>query len=104
MTAAELLAAGSIGVRFLQPAAASGAEIGVEVYIPAPLSSDLALVVRLAPGSGENPAIPGVDYVDESADIAIRAGATTARATFRLLLDPAMRDIRSLSATVSPAA
>ena len=104
MTAAELLAAGSVGVRFLQPAAASGAEIGVEVYIPAPLSSDLALVVRLAPGSGENPAIPGVDYVDEPAEIAIRAGATTARAAFQLLLDPSMREIRSLAATVSPAA
>ena len=103
MTAAELLAAGSVGVRFIQPAAASGAEIGVEAYIPAPLSSDLRLVVSLAPGSGANPAVPGVDYVDESAEIAIRAGATTARATFQLLFNPAMREIRSLAATVSPA-
>lgn len=102
--AAERTAAGSAGVRFLQPGAASGAEIGIEAYIPAPLPSDLRLVVRLVPGDGANPAVPGVDYVDEPTEVTIRAGATTARATIRLLSNPAMREARSLSAEVSPAA
>lgn len=97
-------AAGSAGVRFLQSGAASGAEIGVEAYIPAPLPTDLRLVVRLVPGDGANPAVPGVDYADEPTEVTIRAGATTARATIRLLSNPAMREARSLSAEVSPAA
>ena len=97
-------AAGSASVRFLQSGAASGAEIGVEAYIPAPLSSDLRLLVRLVPGDGANPAVPGVDYADEPTEVTIRAGATTARATIRLLSNPAMREARSLSAEVSPAA
>ena len=104
MTAAELVAAGSAKVRFLQSGAASGAEIGVEVYIAAPLSSDLQLEVRLVPGDGANPAVPGVDYVDEPTEVTIRAGATTARARIRLLANPAMQEARSLSAEVSPAA
>ena len=104
VTATELAAAGSAGVRFLQSGAASGAEIGVEVYIPAPLSSDLRLEVRLVPGDGANPAVPGVDYVDEPTEVTIRAGSTTARARVRLLANPAMQEARSLSAEVSPAA
>ena len=102
--ATERTAAGSVGVRFLQSGAASGAEIGVEAYIPAPLASDLRLLVRLVPGDGANPAVPGVDYVDEPTEVTIRAGATTARAAIRLLSNPAMREARSLSAEVSPAA
>ena len=92
-----------VTVRFLQSSAASGAEIGVEVSLSAPASADVRLTVRLAPGSGDSPAVAGVDYVDEPALVTIARGATSGRATFRLLRNPALATDRTLSVTVARA-
>ena len=64
--AGESLADG-MTVRFLQSSVATGDTVDVEVSLPAPASADVRLTVRLAPGSGDNPAVAGVDYVDEPA-------------------------------------
>ena len=61
-------------VRFLQESASTGDEIGVEVSLSAVTSHDLDLVVTLSPGTGDNPAVPGVDYIDEPVPVTIRAG------------------------------
>ena len=92
-----------VSVRFLQSSAPTGAEILVEVSLSAPASEDVRLSVRLAPGSGDNPAVPGVDYVDEPSIVTIRSGATSERVTFRLLENPALGTDRSLTVDVSRA-
>ena len=92
-----------VTVRFLQSSAASGGTVAVEVALSAPASADVRLSVRLAPGSGDSPAVAGVDYVDEPALVTIAKGATSARATFRLLDNPDLDTSRTLSVTVTRA-
>ena len=92
-----------VSVRFLQSSAPTGAEVTVEVSLPAPASEDVRLSVRLAPGSGNNPAMPGVDYVDEPSIVTIRSGTASARVTFRLLENPALDTDRTLTVDISRA-
>jgi len=93
--------AGSMALEFLQTAAATGSNIGVRVSIPAPLSEDLPLVLRLAPGSGSNPAVPGEDFVDEPQEVTIAQGETSATAYFQLLRNAELQTNRSLAVKVS---
>ncbi len=93
--------AGSVAVEFLQAKAATGSNIGVRVSIPAPLAEDLSLVVRLAPGGGGNPAVPGEDFVDEPQQVTIAQGETSATAHFQLLHNDGLQTARSLAVTVS---
>lgn len=86
---------------FLQDDATTGSRIGVRVSVTEPLSADLRLVVRLVPGSGANPAVPGEDFVDELRDVTIRQGETSADAWFRLLHNAGMETARSLGVDVS---
>ena len=60
-------------VRFLQDSANTGDQIGIEVVLPVVTSSDLDLIVTLAPGAGDNPAVSGVDFIDESIPVTIQA-------------------------------
>ena len=92
-----------VTVRFLQSSAASGGTVEVEVALSAPATEDVRLTVRLAPGSGDSPAVAGVDYVDEPALVTIAKGATSGRATFRLLDNPDLDTDRTLSVTVARA-
>ena len=92
-----------VTVRFLQSSAATGGTVEVEVALSARASEDVRLSVRLAPGSGDNPAVAGVDYVDEPALVTIPQGATSGRATFRLLVNPALDTDRTLTVTVARA-
>ena len=88
-------------VRFLQDSASSGAQIGMEVLLPAVTSRDLNLVVTLAPGAGDNPAVPGVDFVDEPIPVTIRAETSSAVVTVQLPLNAELNESRSLRATVA---
>ena len=94
---------GDVSARFIQSSASSGDEIEVEVSLSAPASEDIRLTVRLAPGSGSNPAVPGEDYVDEPAVVTIREGATSERVTFQLLDNPGLSTGRTLSVSVTRA-
>ena len=98
---AEAASADAVTVRFLQSSATSGGTVEVEVALSAPATADVRLSVRLAPGSGDNPAVAGVDYVDEPAIVTIRQGATSGRATFQLLDNPALATDRTLAVAVS---
>ena len=93
--------ADGIAVQFLQAEAATGSNIGVRVSIHAPLSEDLSLVLRLAPGSGSDPAVPGEDFVDEPQQVTIAQGNTSATAYFQLLHNDGLRTDRGLAVTVS---
>ena len=88
-------------VRFLQDTVGSGDTVRLEVVLPSAAPRDIRVAVRLVPGNGENPAVPGEDYVDESVETTISKGATTGRVSIRLLLNGDMQEDRSLSATVS---
>ena len=88
-------------VRFLQESVDTGATVSVEVLLGAPAAADTRLAVRLMPGSGDNPAVPGVDYVDETVEVTIGAGATSAVVSFRLLENPGLETARSLSVEVA---
>ena len=98
-TADQLVSAAS--VRFLQDSALSGDQIGLEVSLPAVTPSDLDVVVTLAPGSGDNPAVPGVDYIDEPISVTIQAGTSSTVVTVQLPLNADLNEARSLSATVT---
>ena len=90
-------------VRFLQESAITGDEIRLEVRLPAVTSRDLDLVVTLAPGTGANPAVPGVDYIDEPIPVTIHAGTSSATVTIQLPLNAELNEGRSLMATVTSA-
>ena len=90
-----------VTVRFLQPSVSPGDTVDVEVSLSSPATADVRLTVRLAPGSGDNPAVAGVDYVDEPAALTIRQGAMSGRVTFRLLDNPALDTGRTLTVTVT---
>ena len=88
-------------VRFLQDSAFSGDQIGLEVLLPAATPRDLNVVVTFAPGPGDNPAVPGVDYVDEPIPVTIGAGKSSAIVNVQLPLNAELNESRSLSVTVS---
>ncbi len=88
-------------VRFLQDSAGSGEAIKVQVAISAPASADIRLLVSLVPGEGDNPAIPGEDYLDEPVEVTISQGTTGSVATLQLLRNDNMTESRSLGVTVS---
>ena len=88
-------------VRFLQDSAGSGESIKVQVSISAPASEDIPLLVSLVPGEGDNPAVPGEDYVDEPVEVTISQGTTGSVATLQLLRNDNMTEARSLGVTVS---
>ena len=89
----------TVTLRFLQNSVDTGGTVRVEVALSSPASTETRLEVRLIPGSGDNPAVPGVDYVDETVEAVIAAGETTAEVTFRLLDNPSLETARSLSVT-----
>lgn len=80
---------------------ASGGDVEVAVSIPAALSADLRLVLRLAPGSGADPAVAGEDFVDEPVEVTIARGETRAEATVRLLHNAELQTPRTLAIEVS---
>lgn len=88
-------------VRFLQDSVDTGGTVQVEVALSSPVSTDTRLAVRLVPGGGDNPAVPGEDYVDETMEIVITQGETSAVASFRLLHNPSLQSARALSVTVT---
>ena len=90
-----------LAVRFLQDNADSGEDIKVEITLSAPAREAIRLLVQLVPGEGENPAVPGEDYLDEPVDVTIGQGNTLGVATMQLLRNDNMTKARSLGVTVS---
>ena len=91
-------------VRFLQDSVDTGGTVQVEVALSSSASKETRLAVRLVPGGGDNPAVPGEDYVDEIMEIVIPQGETSAVASFQLLHNPSLQSARALSVTVTAVA
>ncbi len=90
-----------VSVRFIQSSVSTGGEIKLEVSLSTSASEDVRFTVRLAPGSGDNPAVAGVDYVDEPSTVTIGRGTLSERVTFRLLYNPDLDTARTLSVNIS---
>ena len=88
-------------VRFLQDTVDSGGSILLEVVLSSPAPEDIAVEVRLVPGIGDNPAVPGEDFIDEPVQLTIPKDASTGRVSVQLLRNDGLGENRSLSATVS---
>ncbi len=63
-------------VRFRRDSASTGDQISIEILLPIVTPVDLDLVATLEPGAGDNPAVPGVDFVDEPIPVTVHAGAS----------------------------
>jgi len=100
VTSAESLV-NSAEVRFLQDTVTSGGAVQLEVVLPAAAPQDIRVSVRLVPGSGHNPAVPGEDFVDDPVETTIAKGKKKGRVFVQLLRNADMRENRSLGATVS---
>ncbi|MXY15281.1 MAG: hypothetical protein F4Y53_06350 [Proteobacteria bacterium] len=92
---------GEVEIYFLQDEASSGSMVELEVVLSYAAEADTTLEVRLVPGSGDNPAVPGVDFVDEPVQMVISQGASSGRVSIQLLQNNDQQENRSLSATVS---
>ena len=97
-SASELV--GSAEVRFLQETVESGGIIRLEVLLPTTAPEDIRVAVRLVPGEGDNPAVPGVDFVDEPVETTIYSGTRSNTVSIQLLRNDNMQTNRSLDATV----
>ena len=96
------LSVSGVTTRFLQDSVGTGDTVRVEISLSSPASTDTAFNVRLVPGSGENPAVPGEDYVDETVEVTIFSGETSAEVSFQLIHNPSLQTARSLSVAVDP--
>ena len=88
-----------INVRFLEPDVDSGQAVRVEVFVKSPASSDIAVIVRLEPGNGINPAVAGEDFVDQPVHTTIRQGTTNTVVSIPLIRNDDMEAPRSLGVT-----
>ena len=98
----DSVVANSVSVRFLQDSVDTGATVRVEVSLSSPAVADTRFTVRLVPGSGADPAVPGVDYVDETVEVTIFEGEISAVASFQLLNNPSLQSARMLGVAVDP--
>ena len=87
--------------RFLENSVGTGGEVQLEVLLPAAAPEDIRVVVRLVPGGGENPAVPGQDFVDEPVETTIRQGTNSSTVSVQLLQNDNLEEVRTLTATVS---
>ena len=92
---------GEVEIYFLQDEASSGDMVELEVVLASVAEADTTLEVRLVPGSGDNPAVPGVDFIDQPVQLVISQGASSGRVSIQLLRNDDQQENHSLGATVS---
>ena len=99
--AGESGSGGEVQVRFLHDSVVSGDPVEVEVSLSAARTEDVQVNVRLVPGSGENPAVPGEDFVDAPVETTIPAGTKSSVVSIPTLRNDEMSGSRSLDVTAS---
>ena len=88
--------ANRVSVRPLRNSIVSGEALQVKLSLPVAAPEDVLVRVRLTPGDGANPAIPGVDFRDEIITAKIRRGARDTVVSLPLIRNDEMRKPRSL--------
>ncbi len=87
---------GLVNIRPLQNSIVSGEALRVKLSLPVAAPEDVQVRVRLAPGGGANPAVPGVDFHDGIITATIREGEKDAVVSLPLIRNNDMRKPRSL--------
>ena len=85
-----------VNIRPLQNNIESGKTLQVKLSIPVAAPEDVRVRVRLAPGGGANPAVPGEDFHDEIITATIRRGARDTVVSLPLIRNDEMQKPRSL--------
>ena len=85
-----------VQIRPEQNSVVSGESLKVKLSLPLKATTDVRMRVRLAPGSGANPAVPGEDFHDRIIEATIRRGETHALVSIPLIRNDKMRNPRSL--------
>ena len=85
-----------VNIRPLQNNIESGKALQVKLSIPVAAPEDVRVRVRLVPGGGENPAVPGEDFRDKIITATIRRGARDTVVSLPLIRNDEMRKPRSL--------
>ena len=85
-----------MSVRPLKGSVFSGEALRVKLSLPVAAPEDVLVRVRLAPGDGANPAVPGIDFHDEIITATIRRGEKDAVVSLPLIRNDDMRTPRSL--------
>ena len=85
-----------VKIRPLQNSVVSGETLQVELSLPVAATEDVRVSVRLVPGSGENPAVAGEDFLDEIIEATIRRGTRNAVVSLPLVRNNDMRKPRSV--------
>ena len=93
--------AGEVEVRFLHDTVVSGDPVQVEVSLPAATNEDVRVNVRLIPGRGTHPAVPGEDFIDDPVETTIIAGSTSSVVSIPTLRNEDISEARSLDVTAS---
>ena len=88
--------ANRVNIQPLQNSIVSGEAIRVKLSLPVAAPEDVQVSVRLAPGSGANPAVAGVDFHDEIVEATIREGEQDTVVLLPLIRNNEMRKPRSL--------
>ena len=86
----------TVNVRSLHNSIVSGEALRVKLSLPVEAPEDVRVRVRLAPGDGANPAIPGVDFHEGIIEATIRRGDMDTVVTFPLIRNNDIRKPRSL--------
>lgn len=84
-----------VQIRLEQNRVISGESLKVKLSLPVKATADVRMRVRLAPGSGPNPVVPGEDFHDKIIEATIRRGETHALISIPFIRNDNMRSPRS---------
>ncbi len=87
-------------IEFMLDDVESGESIPVKVTLPNAATEDTTIYVRLAPGDEGVPAVAGEDFVDETVEMLVARGQTTAEVQLQILLNDEMTEPRTIKVIV----
>ena len=85
-----------VRIRPLQNTVVSGETLQARLSLPVAAPEDVRIMVRLAPGDGDNPVVPGEDFHDEIITATIRRGETSTLVSLPLIRNDEMTTPRGL--------
>ena len=100
-TAAPSSTDGELSVRFLDEDVDSGDAVRVEVSLSEVATEYVRVEVRLVPGVGDHPAVPGEDFFDVPVEVTIPQGSTSAAVSIPLPRNENLEHVRSLGVTAT---
>lgn len=90
----------SAKLQFMQAQASSGENAALAVILDHAAPLDAIFVVVFSPGSGDNPAVSGEDYIDEAIEVVMRRGEVKATVSFKLPHNENIATPRTLKARI----